>query len=246
MAWQWYDSEIIEIQELTPETRLFVLKVSDETPFTFEAGQFITLDLPIGKKRRDGWRSYSIANAPNDENIVELCIVRLEGGEGTAYLFDETKIGTKITFKGPSGSFVLPTDSSKEIVCICTGTGITPFRGFYQSRVSSFAKASEDESARMHVIFGTRTKDSILFEDEMKELAANTDWFDYDICLSREKAEGYHEGYVHQVYIDQYKGNTKNKLFYICGWSKMIDQAVQHLLIDLKVDRKQIIYELFG
>ncbi|MBK6782472.1 MAG: hypothetical protein IPG79_00985 [Saprospiraceae bacterium] len=35
-------------------------------------------------------------------------------------------------------------------------------------------------------------------------------------------------------------------LIYLCGWSKMIDQAVELLLLRKKVRRDQIKYELYG
>ena len=61
--WKWYDSEIINIKEQSPTTRLFTLKVQGDEPINFKAGQFVTMDLPISEKRLKRWRSYSIANA---------------------------------------------------------------------------------------------------------------------------------------------------------------------------------------
>ena len=56
-------------------------------------------------------------------------IVKLEGGLGTTYLFEEAKVGTEIKFKKPAGVFTLPADvSDKNLVFICTGTGVAPFR----------------------------------------------------------------------------------------------------------------------
>jgi CDP-4-dehydro-6-deoxyglucose reductase len=259
MAWNWFDATLIGVEDLTHNTRMFTLKIETEEPFVFEAGQFITLDLPIGVKRRDGWRSYSISNEPNNDNIIELCIVRLEGGAGTRYLFDEAKIGEVIKFKGPSGDFTLNNEKTKgkHVVCICTGTGIAPFRGMWRDfsghgRQETGDGSQEagienlDEPKSMHLIFGTRTRKDILFEDEMKVLSSEIDWFTHDICLSREDADGYTNGYVHEVYIERYKDKTEDTVFYICGWSKMIDEAVLHLLTELKVDKSRIIYELYG
>lgn len=267
MAWNWFDGRVLKVEELTAQTRMFTLKVESEETFHFEAGQFITLDLPFGEKKRDGWRSYSIANEPNDDNILELCIVRLEGGLGTSYLFDELQQGDILKFKGPAGNFTFGSEKThdKHVVCVCTGTGIAPFRSMWR-RFMSDGEAGDGrqetgdwkretgdgrqeagfEPKSMHVIFGTRTRDSILFEDEMRELAAQTDRFSFDICLSRENIDGYEQGYVHPVYQKQYKNPNADTIFYLCGWSNMVDEAVLHLLSDLKVDRKQIVYELYG
>ena len=118
MAWKWYDSQIIRITDESPNTKRFWVKVEGEEQIDFEAGQFVTMDLPIHEKRLKRWRSYSIANAPDGTNILEFCIVYLEGGGASEYLFKEAQIGTLIRFKGPSGTFVLPTSINLSLIHI--------------------------------------------------------------------------------------------------------------------------------
>ena len=57
------------------------------------------------------WRSYSIASWPDNGNILELCIVLLEGGVGTSYLFNEVKEGSELILRGPVGVFTLDEDN---------------------------------------------------------------------------------------------------------------------------------------
>jgi len=246
MPTKWLYGLVQQIEDVTPTTRIFYLEIENVERFEFQPGQFITLDLPISEKRLGRWRSYSIANAPNASNLLELCIVNLEGGAGTDYLFNEINIGDKLKFKGPDGMFVLPKDLSNELVLICTGTGVAPFRSMIH-----YAIQNEKDFNNIHLIFGTRTFDQILYLDEFKNLAREHPNFKYDVCLSREEIttdhEGiYHQGYVHSVYLNKYKKRKENRMFLICGWSKMIDQAVAHLMIDLKYKPSQIKYELYG
>ena len=51
---------------------------------------------------------------------------------------------------------------------------------------------------------------------------------------------------MHPVYLNEYKELRSDIQFFICGWSKMIDEAVENLFGELKYDRKQITYELYG
>ena len=118
---KWNKSTVIKIEDESPTTKRFWLQANDLEQLDFRAGQFITLDLPIHEKRQKRWRSYSIASAPDGSNVVELCVVLLEGGAGSTYLFEEVKVGSELTFKGPSGVFYLPKEISKELVFICTG-----------------------------------------------------------------------------------------------------------------------------
>lgn len=237
----WYNAKIINILDETSFVKRFFLEVLDVNLFDFKAGQFITFDLPIGEKRLQRWRSYSIASAPNESNIIELCIVRLEGGLGTDYLFEQAKIGTFLKFKGPDGTFCLPENLDRNIVMICTGTGLAPFRSMLFD-VFQHQKAHK----KLHLIFGCRFEKDILYRSELEALSKNNSTFTYDIALSREVIEETYQGYVHQIYLEKYENNIENTLFYICGWSKMIDECVANLLLKMGCDRKQIIYELYG
>ena len=239
MPWQWYDSKVVEIKDMSPNVKQFFLEVDGIEDFDFKAGQFITLDLPISEKRLKRWRSYSIAGHPNGSNIIELCIVYLDGGLGTDYLFNEVKVGTEVRFKGPSGAFYLPEEVKKDLVMICTGTGVAPFRSMLFDILRK-----KKEHQNIHLIFGARREDDILYRAEFEKLSHEMEWFSYDICLSRAEEWSGLKGYVHQVYMKkEYSQNTK---YYLCGWSQMIDEAVENLLIKKKIDPKEIIYELYG
>jgi NAD(P)H-flavin reductase len=128
--WKWYDSQIIDIQNETDSTKRLWVKIQGEEKVQFQAGQFVTMDLPISDKRLKRWRSYSIASAPvGEDDVLEFCVVKAEESTGgSKYLCDEATIGTPIRFKGPDGTFVLKQPLEKDLVLICTGTGVAPFR----------------------------------------------------------------------------------------------------------------------
>jgi CDP-4-dehydro-6-deoxyglucose reductase len=243
MPTTWYEAPIASINELAPNVRQFILKMPTDTPLSYQAGQFITFDLPIGERRLQRWRSYSIAGAPEPmgNEFLELCIVRTPEGPGTTYLFDEVKVGTVLKFKGPDGAFYLPEQLDKDLVFICTGTGIAPFRSMLLD-----IKKRNIAHKKIHLIFGTRYESGILYREEMEALQAEFSDFEFDIALSKEPNWKGHKGYVHPIYMDRYASPRPDLAFYICGWSNMIDEAVENLLIKLGYDRTQIHYELYG
>ena len=241
MPWKWYNSKVVEILDLGPSTKQFTIEVDSEEILDFVPGQFITMDLPIHDKRTKRWRSYSIANNPDQSNRLELCIVNLEGGLASEYLFSEVRTGSNIRFKGPSGGFTLPASPLPELVMVCTGTGIAPFRSMLQD-----LHVSTGIDSPIHLIFGTRYKDGILYRDEMQQLAEAHPNFKYSVALSRDQDWSGHRGYVHQIYQSDYKSNDGKRLFYLCGWSNMVDEAVATLMMDMGYDRSQIRYELYG
>lgn len=251
MARKWYDSQVVRVEEIGPQTRHFWLQLSPpepgEDPFQFRPGQFITMDLPIAEKRLQRWRSYSIASPPREDGVLELCIVKLDGGLASEYLFDTVQPGSIIRFKGPGGTFTLPPALEREIVMICTGTGVAPFRSMLLDLVQHPQKHSG-----IHLIFGTRYRSGILYAEEFTQMMDTMPGFRYSVALSRENLSGetafpfpVQQGYVHPVYAGQYATVSPDRVFYLCGWQNMVDEAVEHLLA-MGYDQQQIITELYG
>jgi ferredoxin-NADP reductase len=241
MAVVWYEGVVRRIEQMAPNVQQFFIEIPELDRFDFRAGQFVTFDLPIGEKRLQRWRSYSIANAPDDSNVIELCIVRSEQGSGTRYFFEEVKVGTTLRFKGPDGAFFLPESIEKDLVFICTGTGVAPFRSMIQD-----LRHSGRVHRNLHLIFGTRTEETILYRSEWEALAREWPAFCYDVALSRQPDWSGHKGHLHDIYLRDYAVKRADVAFYICGWSNMIDEAVANLMVQVGYERGQIFYELYG
>lgn len=242
----WRKGIVTRIEDQTGNTKRFFIQVPELERFDFKPGQFVTLDLPIHEKPNKRWRSYSIASWPDGTNIFELCIVLLEGGAGTHYLFNEVKEGDELTLRGPVGVFVLPETIDKDLYLICTGTGIAPFRSMLHHIERHNIPHNE-----IYLIFGTRQRDNLLYYDELRELAGRLPNLHYIPTLSREEWEG-KTGYVHAVYEEvikekRYRSGQQDcpSMFYLCGWKEMIDEARQRI-ISMGYDKKCIHLELYG
>lgn len=234
----WRTGKVIKIEQQTHNTRRFWIQVPELTSFDFKSGQFVTLDLPIHEKPNKRWRSYSIASWADGSNVFELCIVLLEGGAGTTYLFNEIKEGSEITLRGPVGVFTLPDPVEKDVFLICTGTGIAPFRSMVNS-----IKLHATNHKNVHLIFGCRTQKDLLYYDELNQLQNDLPGFFYHPVLSREEWDG-KKGYVHQVY-EELCSEKQPASFFLCGWKAMIDEAKQRIQA-LGYERKAIHQELYG
>ncbi len=233
----WRTGKVIRIENETPNTRRYWIQIPELEKFDFIPGQFITLDLPIHEKPNKRIRSYSIASWPDGTNVVELVIVLLEGGLGTTYLFNNIDVGSELTLRGPQGVFTLDEeDLQKEIIMICTGTGIAPFRS-----MANYIKLHNVPHNNLYLIFGTRKKMDLLYYEEMKSLQLEK--FHYIPTLSREEWDG-RTGYVHPIY-EEICANKQPALFLLCGWKVMIDEAKQRILA-MGYDKKSIHQELYG
>ncbi|HRI01328.1 MAG TPA: FAD-dependent oxidoreductase [Saprospiraceae bacterium] len=248
MAVSWYDAELIGQKVEATGINRFWFQIKSDVPLSYDPGQFFTLDLPIGEKRIDRWRSYTIANQFDGSNIVEFIISYKKNGLASEYFFNEINKGDTVKLKGPEGTFVLPKAKDQRIVMLAAGTGIAPFRAMLQEL------SSQGHSyPSIDLYFGTKTEKTILYLEELEDWAHFVERLTIHVCFSREskipktKSKlNYHLGYIHPVYLSQQKAASKNTQYLICGWSAMIDESVAHLMNTMKVSREQIRYELFG
>jgi len=234
----WQTGIVKRIEQATHNTRRYFIELPETPSFTFKAGQFLTLDLPIHEQRNKRWRSYSIASAPDGSNMIELLIVHVENGAASGYIFDEIKEGSTFTLRGPQGTFVLPDATDKDLYLICTGTGIAPFRSMLHDIMQHSIP-----HGRIHLLFGTRTREDLLYHEELKELERTMPDFIYYPVLSREEWDG-HMGYVHKVYEAGCKDMPPAN-FMLCGWRAMVDEAKERIL-KIGYDKKDIHLEIYG
>lgn len=235
----WRTGKVINIIQETYNTRRFVIQVPELEKFDFTPGQFITFDLPIADKPNKRVRSYSIASWPDGTNIFELVIVLLEGGLGTTYLFNHVTVGSELTLRGPQGVFTLDDDDlSKDIIMICTGTGIAPFRSMVHH-----LKNHNIPHKKIYLLYGTRKQIDLLYYEEMKQLDQEMEDFHYIPTLSREQWEG-RTGYVHPIY-EEICAHRQPVSFLLCGWKNMLDEAKQRIQA-MGYDRKSIHQESYG
>jgi ferredoxin-NADP reductase len=237
MAYQFFDCKVIDVIDESDVVKRYFIRFPDEIPFSFKAGQFVMLDLPIASKITN--RAYSIASAPDDTNSFELAIVINPDGTGTPYIFDHIKTGSIIKCTKALGKFGLPETIDADLCFVCTGTGIAPLRS-----MTHYIFEKNIPHKNIFLIFGNRWIKDILYRKEMEELAERHTEFKFIPVLSRDNP-GWtgRQGYVHPVYEELFS-DKRSALFYVCGWPDMIKEARQRIEA-MGYDRKQIKFELY-
>ncbi len=252
----WRTGTVVRMEDETPTTRRFWIQVDELERFDFEPGQFVTLDLPIHEKPNKRWRSYSIASWPDGTNIFELVIVLVEDGVGTHWLFEQVRVGSTLTLRGPQGVFTLPETIDRDLFLICTGTGIAPFRSMIHHLINH-----KIPHGNIYLIFGCRKLEDALYAAELTELSKREPRFRFITAFSRETIGNedplIRQGYVHAVYESICRENQTRSMedptqtsikpahFYLCGWRNMIDEARTRIL-DLGYEKTAVHFELYG
>ena len=243
---EWHAARFKEALPQSPSTRRFFFEVTDREAFPFQPGQFVKVEMPIDDDPSKCSRSYSIASCPNGSNAIEFSIVRLEGGAGTGWLFDQAQSGDAVRISEAMGRMVLPNAETRgpieqDLVFIATGTGVGPFRSMLLDLM-----AHPRPHRALHLVFGCRTQADLLYAEEFRQMENELEGFHYHPALSRESAEGVHHGYVHPVYEKLVEGRHGDAdiAFYICGWGDMIKEA-QRNLKGMGFGRRQIHVESY-
>src|SRR5438874_6628566 len=107
---------VTEIEELAPKVVQLTIAFDDER-FQFAPGQWVNFRFPEGVSR-----AYTIASAPQQPQIVQLCVRVGEGRGGVA--LKKLEPGAQVSVEGPFGDFVLPDDGNRAVVFIAGDTGI--------------------------------------------------------------------------------------------------------------------------
>ena len=218
-------SKVLKITELAEDVCNF--KLSRPEGFEFKAGQFVM--VMVGDKGR----AYSVASSPDEKEYFDLCVKKVEGGLATTFLFN-LKEGDLVTCKGPFGHFV-PKEDEEELVLVGVGTGIAPLRGIAHYLLDKgFDK-------KIMIVQGARTKDLLLYDDELKALEKKYSNFSYERVLSRCDEEGCKRGYVQEVVKENISEKTS---YFLCGLPVMVTQT-KELLLEKGVDKTKIKTEAY-
>jgi len=249
----WREFQVIRKHPESAEITSFVLAPTDgEALPAFAPGQFLTLELPIPGQTKPVVRTYSLSDfPPADEPIrhYRLSIKRepaplgrnVPPGLASNFLHDHIGEGSRLRVRPPAGNFILNTDSSRPIILISNGVGITP--------MVAMAKAAIAQPSQRAIWFvhGCRNAQFHAFREEMTALAASHPNLNLHIAYSRPgdgdsgryQSKGYVDGALLRALVDQ------DADYFLCGSPPFM----QGLIGELKqagIDETTIHFEMFS
>jgi ferredoxin-NADP reductase len=216
---------VLEVIDETPRCKSLVL----EPPAWpgHRAGQHVDVRLTAV----DGYqteRSYSIASAPEDPNLV-LTVERLADGEVSPYLTDELRTGDELELRGPVGGyFVWEHSLGGPLLMIAGGSGVVPFRAMLRHRAAS------DATTPARLLYSSRALDDVIYRQELAELADH-DSVDVHLALTREWPEDWHgqRGRIDRQLLEQLAWRPDQQpLVYVCGPTAFVEGVAESLVLN--------------
>jgi len=146
------------------EATLLVLFDLGGAELDYRPGQYFWVELldPPYQDEKGARRHITAVTSPSERGVIGLC-TRLRDSAFKRSLA-ELPLGAEVEIEPPKGTFVLPEDSSRPLVFVAGGIGITAFR--------SMLRYIEDEQLpqRVTLIYSNRDRASAAFLDELEEI----------------------------------------------------------------------------
>ncbi len=227
-------------------------------------------DYVIGEEYRGDWdkfdqwrfvskvdepltRAYSMASYPEEVGIIMLN-VRIASppprmpdvppGKMSSYIFS-LQPGDEVTISGPYGEF-FARETDNEMVFIGGGAGMAPMRSHI---FDQFRRLHTKRKATYW--YGARSLCEAFYMEDFDSIAAENENFQWHLALSEPLPEDNWTGltgFIHQVLYDNYLKDhpaPEDCEYYICG-PPMMNDAVVKMLIDLGVERENVMFDDFG
>lgn len=236
-----FEATLVGARPVTPRVKELVFERADGKPFTFRAGQWVSLVLPlVDEKDRPLRRAYSVASVPAQSPRFELVVTRVDGGRGSTFLTD-APVGTRLEVKGPQGLFHRITDAGPSLF-VATGTGVAPFRGMIHDALAAGGDTP------LWVLFGVRSPADALYLEEFEALEKAHPRLRFMLSMSRPPPEWTGlRGYVqtHALGLWQELAKQGRPHAYICGVKKMLLEVREVLKKEGGAERQQLHLESY-
>lgn len=217
---------------LSHDVARLYLKLPETGRMQFRAGQYIDILLPDGRKR-----SFSLANAPHDDALIELHIRHVEGGDFTGYVMDELHEKDILRIEGPHGCFFLREEADRPLIFIAGGTGFAPIKGIIEHALA------EGMTQPMYLYWGVRTKKDLYLDELPRKWAKHLPRFHFVPVFSEpeeeetaNQSETMRTGYVHNAVIEDFPDGLADFDVYASGPPVMVhagfDAFKQHGLAE--------------
>ncbi|WP_320142978.1 NADH:ubiquinone reductase (Na(+)-transporting) subunit F [uncultured Cohaesibacter sp.] len=198
-------------------------------------------------------RAYSMANYPEEKGIIMLNVrvaspppgqPNVPPGQMSSFIFN-LKPGDKVNISGPFGEF-FARDTEKEMIFVGGGAGMAPMRSHIFDQLKRL-----DTKRKITFWYGARSKREMFYVEDFDKLAEEHPNFTWHVALSdalpEDDWDGY-TGFIHNVLYEQYLRDheaPEDCEYYMCG-PPIMNQSVINMLLDLGVDREDIMLDDFG
>src|SRR5712691_880975 len=209
-------ARVHKLERVADDAMIVYLKLPANERLMFLPGQYIDILLKDGSRR-----SFSMANAPHDDEFVQLHVRHVPGGSFTDHVFKTMKERDILRFEGPFGTFFLREESTKPIVFIASGTGFAPIKAIIE------AALKKGVARPMTLYWGARRPKDLYLSPLPERWKREHPGFKYVPVISEAVPEDDWQGrtgFVHRAVMQDLPDLSERQI-YACGVPIMVDSA---------------------
>jgi len=224
-----------EMERVTEDVIILGLKLPANERLQFLAGQYLEFLLKDGTRR-----SFSMGNAPHDDELLQLHVRHVAGGQFTDHVFGKMKERDILRFEGPQGTFFLREDSTKPIVLVASGTGFAPIKSIIEHALH------KDIRRPMTLYWGGRRPND-LYMSALAEGWAAQGRITYVPVISDALPEDNwsgRTGFVHRAVMQDFPDLSLHQV-YACGVPIMVDSARKDFIVLCKLPEDEFYADSF-
>ena len=217
----WQLARVVEVTPENGRTKTIVLEAPDWGGH--RAGQHVDVRLTAD----DGYqaqRSYSIASAPEDEQLM-LTVEEISDGEVSPYLTEELRPGDELELRGPIGGwFVWDGTEDGPLLLFGGGSGVVPLRAMLRHR----AATSNPTAARL--VYSARSLEDVIYRDELQNADAGVD---LHLALTRSWPEDWtgHRGRINDAVLNEVAWPPSDApAIYVCGPTGFVEAISRQMV----------------
>ncbi len=225
-----------KLDKVADDVMIVQLKLPANERLQFLAGQYIDFLLKGGERR-----SFSMANPPHADELIELHIRHVPGGSFTEHVFGKMKERDILRLEGPLGSFFLREESTKPIVLVASGTGFAPIKSIIES---AFHRKVERP---MVLYWGGRRPKDLYLSALAQKWALEHRHFRYVPVASEARPEDAwsgRSGFVHRA-VMQDLPDLSGYQVYACGVPAMVDAARKDFITQCQLPEDEFYADSF-
>jgi ferredoxin-NADP reductase len=232
-------ARIKEKQEVAKGTLLVTFDLlGEEVDFT--PGQYFFVTLPdVGHQDERGLRRHiTVVTSPNERGVLGFA-TRMRDSAFKRTL-SEIPVESEVEVEPPKGKFALPEETSRPLVFVAGGIGITVFR--------SMLRYIHEERLpyRVTLIYSNRDRESTAFLDELREFERVL--ADFRLVLTMTQDPGW-EGETRKVdgdFVKSYLDDDLNGYTFLVAGPPAMAEGVQKALEEAGVRDDNVITERYS
>lgn len=205
--------QVQAIEQLCDSVVRLTARVAERITLTFLPGQYLNLRVP----GTDQWRSYSMANAPNETGALEFLVRILDQGAMSEFLTRRAAPGDMIDSQGPFGRFYLrKSEATQPMLMIAGGTGLAP--------MAAMLRMMKTRGDRRSIVlcFGVTRKQDMFYLEEIQALCGGLPGLDVRTAVMIGNAAQHASGTA----VDLVRpADVVDRDIYLCGPPAMTDHA---------------------